>query len=116
MPSEPKIVSFIVDQASGAPDVRAKPMFGEYGIYCDDRMVAMVCDSQLFVKPTLAGRAFAPDAGEAPPYPGAKACLLIDPEHWDDREWLSELFRVSAAALPLPKSRAKRNPAMRHGV
>ena len=116
MPSEPKTVDFIVDQASGAPDVRAKPMFGEYGIYCDNRMVAMLCDNQLFVKPTLAGRALAPDAGEAQPYPGAKPCLLIDPEQWDDREWLSELFRVSAAALPLPKPRAKRKSATTQGV
>lgn len=111
MASDPTIVAFIVDQASGAGDVRAKSMFGEYGIYCDDRMVAMVCDNQLFVKPTLAGRALASDAGEAQPYPGAKPCLLIDAGHWDDRAWLSELFRISAAALPLPKPRTKRKPA-----
>ena len=115
MASDPKTVAFIVDQASGAGDVRAKPMFGEYGIYCDDKMVAMVCDDQLFVKPTSAGRSVAPDAGEAPPYPGAKPCLLVDAELWDDRDWLAELFRVSAAALPLPKPRAKRQPRHKAG-
>lgn len=113
MASDRRTVGFIIDQASSAGDVRAKPMFGEYGIYCDDRMVAMVCDDQLFVKPTPAGRAFALNAGEAPPYPGAKPCLVIDAERWDDREWLAELFRVSAAALPLPRPRAKRPASVR---
>lgn len=108
MASDPKTVAFIVDQASAAGTVRAKPMFGEYGVYCDDRMVAMVCDDQLFVKPTAAGRPLAPDAAEAPPYPGAKPCLLIDPERWDDREWLADLFRRTAAALPAPKPRTRR--------
>ena len=110
MASEAKTVAFIVDQASGAGDVRAKAMFGEYGVYCDDRMVAMVCDDQLFVKPTPAGRSFAPDASCAPPYPGAKPCLLIDPERWDDAAWLSELFRISAAGLPAPRPKARPTP------
>ena len=109
MASDSKTVTFIVDQTSGAGDVRAKPMFGEYGIYCDGKMVAMICDDQLFVKPTPAGRSIARNVGEAPPYPGAKPCLLIDAGYWDDRDWLTELFRVSAAALPHPKPRAKQS-------
>lgn len=59
-----------------------------------------MCDDTLFVKTTAAGRAIAPDASEAPPYPGAKPCLLVDTDHWDDAEWLSKLFRVTAANLP----------------
>ena len=110
MASDPKTLAFIVDQASDAGDVRSKPMFGEYGVYCDERMVAMVCDDRLFVKPSLPGRAFAPDAEEAQPYPGAKLCLLIDPERWDDRNWLAELFRITAAAVSPPKPRAKPRP------
>ena len=110
MGSDAKTVAFIVDQGSGAGAVRAKAMFGEYGVHCGDRMVAMVCDDQLFVKLTPAGRTFAPDASFAPPYPGAKPCLLIDPERWDDAAWLSELFRISAAGLPAPRSKAKQTP------
>ena len=110
MASDAKTVAFIVDQGSGAGDVRAKAMFGEYGLYCGDRMVAMVCDDQLFAKPTPAGQTFASDASYAPPYPGAKPCMLIDPERWDDAAWLSELFRISAAGLPAPRTKVKRTP------
>jgi TfoX/Sxy family transcriptional regulator of competence genes len=78
-------------------------MFGEYGVYCDGKMVAIIGDEQLFVRPTSGGRAFATDAEEVPPYPGAKPHLLIDAERWDDSEWMSELVRITCAELPLPK-------------
>jgi TfoX/Sxy family transcriptional regulator of competence genes len=103
MASDRNTVVFIVDQLAGAGDVSAKPMFGEYGVYCDGRMVAMVCDDQLFVKPTPGGRAFAGAIDEASPYPGAKPCLLVDADRWDDADWLAELVRISTAELPMPK-------------
>ena len=116
MASDPKAVAFIVDQAGGAAgDVAARPMFGEYGLYLGGKLVALVCDDQLFVKPTAAGRALAPDAEEAPPYPGAKPSLLIDADRWDDADWLGELLRVTAAELPLPKARTKRTRGVEQG-
>ncbi len=109
MASDPKTVAFIVEQAGGPTDeISARPMFGEYGLYLDGKMVALVCDDQLFVKPTADGRDFAADAGEGAPYPGAKPHLLIDPDRWDDGDWLADLFRRTAAALPLPKPKAKK--------
>lgn len=108
MASDPKTVGFVVDQISTAGLVAARPMFGEFGIYCDGKMVAMVCDDRLLVKPTAGGRAFAEGVGEAAPYPGAKLCLLIDADRWDDRDWLTQLIRISAAELPLPKTKVKR--------
>ncbi len=108
MSSDPKTIAFIIDQTAGL--VSARPMFGEYGLYRDGRMVAMVCDDTLFVKPTCAGRAFAAGSRLAPPYPGAKPCLVINSARWRDAVWLNELFRVSAAELPPPKTRAKRPP------
>ncbi|WP_315759908.1 TfoX/Sxy family protein [Sphingomonas sp. Y38-1Y] len=111
MSSDPRTVAFIVEQAGGpSGDVTARAMFGEYGLYLDGKMVALVCDDQLFVTPTGAGRAHAPDAGEGSPYPGAKPHLLIDEAHFDDGDWLAELFRMTAAELPMPKPKAKRKP------
>ena len=57
MSSQQSTVDFILDQISEAGDVSAKKMFGEYGLYCNGKMVASVCDDQLFVKPTAGGRA-----------------------------------------------------------
>lgn len=108
MATDKGTVSFIVDQLSGAGEVTAKPMFGEYGLYHAGKLVALICDGQLFIKPTPGGRALVPGCAEAAPYPGAKACLLIDPELWDDRDLLAALVDITAAELPAPKKRAAR--------
>lgn len=103
MASKQSTVDFILDQAKEAGIIFSKKMFGEYGIYCDNKIVALVCDDMLFVKPTQAGRQFIQDPIEGYPYPGAKAYFLISSDHWEDSEWLATLFRVSTRELPLPK-------------
>ena len=108
MASDPKTVAFLVEQMADAGAVSSRAMFGEYGIYCEGRMVALVCDDQLFVKPTVAGREFAGATPEAPPYPGAKPHLLVEGDRWDDADWLSEFIRITTAQLPLPKPKSKR--------
>lgn len=42
MASSQKIVDFILDQIKNAGTVHAKKMFGEYGIYCDGKIVNRV--------------------------------------------------------------------------
>ncbi len=111
MSSKQSTVDFIVDQVSTAGAVSAKKMFGEYGLFCDGKMVALVCDDKLYVKPTPLGREFVGACAEEPPYPGAKPCLLIAGEHWDDREWLSQLVKISASQLPAPKAKVSRKKA-----
>ena len=94
MKSKQSNVDFILEQIADAGTVSAKKMFGEYGVYCDGKMVAMICDDQLFVKPTDSGRAFIGSVTEGFPYPGAKACFLISGDKWDDRAWWTELVRM----------------------
>jgi TfoX/Sxy family transcriptional regulator of competence genes len=83
-------------------------MFGEYGLFCDGKTVALVCDDQLFVKPTGPGRALAQGAIERPAYPGARPSLLIDPELWEKSDWLAELMRATANALPTPRPKPRK--------
>ncbi|HEY3798158.1 MAG TPA: TfoX/Sxy family protein [Caulobacteraceae bacterium] len=107
MASNRKTVDYIVDQIAAAGLVSARPMFGEFGLYCDGKMIAIIGDDQLFIKPTAGGRALAEGALEVSPYPGAKPCLLIDPDRWDDRDWLTDLARTTAAELPASKPKAR---------
>ena len=105
MASSQRTVDVILEQAEGAGTMTAKKMFGEYGLYLDGKMIALVCDDRLFVKPTLAGRLHIGDVQEEPPYPGAKPCFAIPEERWDEADWLAELFQVTAAGLPMPKAK-----------
>lgn len=107
MASNQNVVDYILEQISEAGRVSARKMFGEYGVYCDGIIVALICDDQLFVKPTKAGLAFVGDCPEACPYPGAKPYLLISKEKWDEREWLSTLIKISAEQLPPPKKKTR---------
>lgn len=102
MASDKKFLDFIVDQLENVGQISFKQMFGEYAVYSDGKIFALVCDNRLFIKPTNGGRAFIKDVVEAPPYAGAKPSFLIG-DKIDDRDWLSELARITLTELPEPK-------------
>ena len=97
MASHREFVEFITEQLREAGDVRARPMFGEYGLYCDGMFFAVICDDQLFVKPTPQGEAAFPQLPKEPPYEGAKDYLLA--EDVDDRDTMTALTRLTCLAL-----------------
>lgn len=99
---------FLLEQLSALEDVRARRMFGEYGIYVGDRFVAVVCDEDLFIKPNEGARGYFSGFVERAPFPGAKAWLMVPGERWEEREWLVELFRISAAGLPAVKVKVRK--------
>ena len=102
MSTNREYVEFICDQAKSAGNLRFQAMFGEFAIYCDEKVVALVCDNQLYLKPTDVTRALIGTVVEAPPYPGAKPSFLIS-DLVDDRALLAKLFRLTAEALLAPR-------------
>jgi TfoX/Sxy family transcriptional regulator of competence genes len=107
MATDQSFVEFIVDQIENAGQITYKKMFGEYALYVEGKVVALVCDNRLFVKPTESGRTFIGDVVEAPAYPGAKPGFLID-DRVEDREWISNLIRITYEELPEPKEKKKK--------
>lgn len=107
MSSSQDFVDYIVEQIDGADTIVYRKMFGEYAIYCNNKVVALICENQLFVKQTEAGKRFIGDPKEAPAYPGAKMSFLIE-DQLDDREWLSQLIVITADELPEPKTKNKK--------
>ena len=102
MSSEVGFVEFAVGQIQHAGAITYKKMFGEFALYSDGIIFALICNDQLFLKPTAAGRAFIGEVVEAPPYPGAKLYFLIE-DQLEDSEWISALVRLSVQELPPPK-------------
>lgn len=107
MASDLKFVEYVCDQIGGTGSITFRKMFGEYAVYCNGKVVALVCDNRFFLKPTQAGRACLGTPTEAPPYPGAKPYFLIT-DTLDDREGLCALVRATEHELPLPKPKAKK--------
>jgi TfoX/Sxy family transcriptional regulator of competence genes len=102
MASEFQFVEYVCEQAGLGPALSHRKMFGEYALYLDGKVVAFVCDNQLFVKPTDQGEALLGAVKRRPIFPGSKLYFQIGDE-LDDRDSLKRLLIASADALPMPK-------------
>jgi TfoX/Sxy family transcriptional regulator of competence genes len=109
MASDPAFIEHVCDQLRDVGGVTSRKMFGEYAIYVHGKVVALVCDDSLYLKPTDAGRRLLGVPTEGAPYPGARPHFVLD-EHVDDRHLLSAVVRATADALPAPKPKKPKGP------
>lgn len=93
--------------------VRARAMFGEYALYCDDKIVALVCDDVVFLKPTAAVDSLSVELEPCPPYPGAKDFLILDDRFLLDRAGLRRLVQATADVLPVPRPKKAKKATTR---
>jgi TfoX/Sxy family transcriptional regulator of competence genes len=115
MATSQSTIDFLLDQLAGLPGIRARKMFGEYALYCGEKVVALVCDNQLFVKITPAGKALmGARYAEGQAYPGARPSMVVGAEEIEDADRLCELLRLTAAALPAPKPKGPRKARPGH--
>ena len=109
MSTQTATVDYILDQLASLRTISARKMFGEYALYCEGKVVGLVCDDALFIKNTEEGRRFAVgkfQEGEA--YPGAKTSLKISEDDLEDREWISRLVNITAENVSAPKKKKKK--------
>jgi TfoX/Sxy family transcriptional regulator of competence genes len=92
-------ITYLLDRVSTLHGIRAKKMFGEYALYYQDKVVALVCDDELFVKITQPGKKFVSrHYTEGFPYPGAKPAMRISADLLEDKNFLCKLIRITAHA------------------
>lgn len=114
MSTKQSTIDFILDQMQPL-QVSARKMFGEYALYYNGKVVALVCDETLFVKITEPGKSFVSnDCQEGSPYPGAKPYIIITNEHIEDNDWLIELIQLTADNLPAPKPKKTKKISSNH--
>jgi len=100
-------IDHLLDTLSN-PRVTARKMFGEYALYVDAKVTALVCDDQVFIKPSTADVSFREQCEAAPPYPGAKHYWLVPEDLIHDRDWLRRALESTAGTLPSPKQKVPR--------
>ena len=116
MATSQSTMDFLLDILSDSRQVSARKMFGEYCLYYAGRPVGLVCDEQLYLKPSEAGNRLMKFPDEGAPFPGARMHLRISPDDWDDRSWMNALVRATFDSLPppkvpkLPKTAASKSP------
>lgn len=107
MASQSGFIQYVIEQMSDAGSITHRKMFGGDTIYCEGKVVALICNDQLFVKPTEVGRTFIGEVITAPAYPGAKPSFLVG-DKIDDKAWITQLIQLTEKALPAPKPKKKR--------
>ena len=108
MASNADFVQYIVDQCSGAGEIAVKKMMGDYCIYCDGILFGLICDNNLYIKPTEEGATQLKEVILRPPYPGAKPHYYIN--DIDNRDYLTAILRATIPALLQSKPKSKPKP------
>ena len=103
MSSSIEFLDYVCEQGSQAGHLTYKKMFGEFGVYCDLKFFALVCDDQFFIKCTKEVMEKYPNLSLMPPYLGSKDYILVD--FLDEREKVSKLIQETCEALPEKKPR-----------
>ena len=106
MASSTDFVQYITDQCSGAGEITTKKMFGDYGVYCNGKIIGLICDDCFYLKPTDVGRALLRTVDMRPPYEGAKDYFYI--ADVDDHDYLATLISETYKVLPEPKPKKKK--------
>ena len=101
--SNPDLVQYIVEQASRACEVTAKKMFGDYCLYYNGKVIGLICDDYLYLKPLpqLQPLLHECDQRMQPPYDGAKPHYVISDV--DDRDYVALLVRTVVANIKTKK-------------
>lgn len=101
-------VQFIVERLRDPKRLSTRAMFGEYALYADGKVVALICDDRFYVKILPASAALESQCEEGEPYPGAKPHYLIEEGQ------LSTLPHLPGILFAVAESQiAKKKPARR---
>ncbi len=95
---------------AGAGTISFRKMFGEYGLYCDGRWSAFVCDDRLFLKtPRFRGAAaLIAEPAMAPAYPGLEGLYPDRGANWTiPRRWRGWSARWRPTVPDKPPRRKK---------
>lgn len=107
MASQKQTVDHLIDTLAPLP-LTSRKMFGEYALYLDGVVVALICDDQLWIKPTAGTADALASCPPGEPFPGAKRYLCAD-ALLDEPEEAAEVLRRIARDRPPPKPRKRKS-------
>ena len=95
-------LEYFLECLADTPDLHAKAMFGEFGIYSGDRMFALACDDALFFKTFPETIEYFEDKVTRA-YPGSKNTAQANAEWFENREELIRIAKMTIALTPAKK-------------
>ncbi|HEX9047969.1 MAG TPA: TfoX/Sxy family protein [Verrucomicrobiae bacterium] len=109
MATEKETIQFVLDKLGHPGRFTARSMFGEYALYADGNVVALVCDNLVYVKILPASRELESQCEKGHPYPGAKEHYVVEEVQLSTLHNLPAiLFAVAETVKAGKKSKKKR--------
>ncbi len=108
MATKKETIEFILSKLRDRERFTARAMFGEYALYCEGKVVALICDDLLYVKITPASQRLESQCEQGHPYPGARPHYLVDEGQLTTIEDLPVILAAIGDSLPAPKKKTKR--------
>jgi TfoX/Sxy family transcriptional regulator of competence genes len=100
MSTQKETIEFILEKLGASKRFSTRAMFGEYALYADGKVVALVCDDQLYVKILPASDPLENICEKSSPYPGAKPHYVIEEDKLSQMEDLPKILFNIAKHLP----------------
>lgn len=98
MSTQKETIEYILQQL-GSERFSTRAMFGEYALYADGKVVALVCDDLLYVKIREESAALQNVCDTDAPYPGARDHYVVEEEQLRIIENLPEILLSLSKAL-----------------
>ena len=109
MATSKETVEFILSKLRDRERFSARAMFGEYALYADGQVVALICDDRLYVKILPASASLESQCEKGAPYPGARLHYIVDEGQLSTMVNLPEILSaVARSRLAKPKKIARR--------
>jgi DNA transformation protein len=105
MATQKETVEFILEKLGHSDRFSARAMFGEYALYADDQVVALICNDLLYVKILPASQKLETSCDKDAPYPGAKPYYVVEEAQLSRLGRLPTILLEIAASLPNKKKK-----------
>jgi TfoX N-terminal domain len=108
MATQKETVDFILSKLRHPKQFTTRAMFGEFALYAEGKVVALVCDNLLYVKILPASSELEKVCEKGHPFPGAKLHYIVDEGQLTTIDQLPNILFAIAKSLPVKKKKVKK--------
>jgi DNA transformation protein and related proteins len=110
MATQKETVEFLLAKLRQPKRFSARAMFGEYALYADGKVVALICDDLLYVKILPASQQLEALCEKGEPYPGARLHYIVEEGQLSTIETLPKILSAIAESRPVKKKKTHQRP------
>jgi DNA transformation protein len=107
MATQKETVEFLLAKLRQPQTFSARAMFGEYALYADGKVVALICDDLLYVKILPASQELEALCEKGEPYPGARPHYLVEETLLSTLPTLPQILCAIAESRPEKKRKTR---------